>query len=167
MKTRYRVATGASLVAMASLFLAAAASAHPIYRPYKLGTTPINPNLPLPHVGAYSPPYVAPPKIVSGTWSTVSGVPLSRGGFGPLQLTDGSVMMYDATFGSTTPWYKLTPDNKGNYASGTWTSLAALPSGYAPQFFAEQVLTDGRVIINGGEYNQGSSAWTNKGAIYD
>src|SRR5215469_712012 len=42
-----------------------------------------------------------------------------------------------------------------------------MPSGYAPSFYAEQVLTDGRVLVEGGEYNQGKSAWTTKGALYD
>jgi hypothetical protein len=41
---------------------------------------------------------------------------------------------------------------------------------YAPIFFASEVLSDGRVIINGGEYNDndngGMAAYTTKGAIY-
>jgi len=38
---------------------------------------------------------------------------------------------------------------------------------YAPLFFASAVLTDGRVIVEGGEYNSGSKDWTTEGAIYD
>jgi hypothetical protein len=42
-----------------------------------------------------------------------------------------------------------------------------MPAGYAPLFFASAVLPDGRVIIEGGEYNNGVKDWTNLGAIYD
>jgi hypothetical protein len=38
---------------------------------------------------------------------------------------------------------------------------------YDPKFFASAVLPDGRVIIEGGEYNNGKDAWTTLGAIYD
>jgi hypothetical protein len=80
------------------------------------------------------------------------------------QLTDGTV----ACQGNNDPnWYKLTPDNTGNYVNGTWTSLASLPSGYSADAYASAVLADGRLIIEGGEYNNGQFALTNKGAIYD
>ncbi len=42
-----------------------------------------------------------------------------------------------------------------------------MPSGYAPLYFGSAVLPDGRYIAEGGEYNNGSPAWTTKGAIYD
>jgi hypothetical protein len=35
----------------------------------------------------------------------------------------------------------------------TWSQIASLPSGYIPSFFASAVLPDGRVIVEGGEYN--------------
>jgi hypothetical protein len=38
---------------------------------------------------------------------------------------------------------------------------------YAPKFFASAVLPDGRVIIEGGEYNNAAEVRTNLGAIYD
>ena len=38
---------------------------------------------------------------------------------------------------------------------------------YAPLYFANAVLPDGRVIVEGGEYNFLQPVWTNKGAIYD
>ena len=168
MKSRTLWTAGASAVAIAGIFLiAASASAQPIYRPYHHGMAPINPNLPLPHVGPYSSPYRGH-RPTSGTWTDVGHVPFSgQGGWGPLQLTDGSVMMKQSFTGSAGNWYKLTPDNKGKYTTGTWTQLASMPAGYQPDFYASQVLTDGRVIINGGEYNQGSSSWTTKGALYD
>jgi hypothetical protein len=64
-------------------------------------------------------------------------------------------------------WYKLTPDINGSYLNGTWTKLANLPTGYVPDAFASSVLGDGRVLIEGGEYNNGNFTLTNKGAIYD
>src|SRR5258708_37166736 len=64
-------------------------------------------------------------------------------------------------------WSKLTPDEFGNYAKGTWSPVASLPAGYAPQYFASAVLADGRVVIVGGEYNNGNFVLTNQAAIYD
>ncbi len=82
----------------------------------------------------------------------------------PHVLTDGTVIVQDQ---GTQNWYKLTPDINGSYVNGTWTTIASLPSGYAPLYYASQVLNDGRFIINGGEYNFGSAVWTTLGAIYD
>lgn len=79
-------------------------------------------------------------------------------------LTDGSVMFQG---NSAFDWFKLTPDISGSYLNGNWSSLASLPAGYAPDFFASAVLADGRVVIVGGEYNSGSFVLTNQGAIYD
>jgi hypothetical protein len=81
-------------------------------------------------------------------------------------MTDGTVLVMDFC---TTPaqWYKLTPDKKGKYEDGKWSKIATMPSGYSPLFFAQQVLADGRVIINGGEYNSCGAVWSNKGALYD
>ena len=91
-------------------------------------------------------------------------------------LTDGGVMCQSAS--NVSAWYKLTPDPYGNYANGTWSSLASIPSPYAPYAFASAVLADGRVVVVGGEYTEvicpsGASPpcfafdLTNLGAIYD
>ena len=79
-------------------------------------------------------------------------------------LTDGTVMFQGGTL---TDWWKLTPDEKGSYLNGTWSQLASLPSDYQPDAFASAVLADGRLIIEGGEYNFGNFALTNLGAVYD
>jgi hypothetical protein len=79
-------------------------------------------------------------------------------------LTDGSVMFQG---NQRSDWYKLTPDISGSYLNGTWSQLASLPAGYAPDAFASAVLADGRVVILGGEYNFGTFVLTNLGAIYD
>jgi hypothetical protein len=80
------------------------------------------------------------------------------------QLTDGRVL---AQSFSDPTWYVLTPDNTGSYVNGTWTKVASLAANYSPDAFASQVLADGRVLIEGGEYNFGAFALTNLGAIYD
>ena len=80
------------------------------------------------------------------------------------QLTDGTVVVQAD---GESDWYKLTPDINGSYVNGTWTKLASLPAGYAPDAFASAVLADGRLLIEGGEYNQGVFAFTNQGEIYD
>lgn len=98
-------------------------------------------------------------------WQELSASPPFTSGAGTeLLLTDGTVLVSDAC---TTNWFRLTPDANGNYQTGTWTQAASLPSGYAPLYFASAVLRDGKVIINGGEYNFCVSAETNQGAIFD
>lgn len=86
----------------------------------------------------------------------------------PLLLTDGTVIAHEAC-GST--WWRLTADPFGSYIKGTWKRIASLPSGYAPLYFGSAVLADGRVIMEGGEYNfdgkNCNPVWTNKGAIYN
>jgi hypothetical protein len=87
----------------------------------------------------------------------------------PQLLTDGTVILHNC---DAPDWWKLTPDNTGNYVNGTWTPIASLPvingTQYAPQYNASAVLPDGRVIIMGGEYNGSSTeVWTSLGAIYD
>ena len=93
----------------------------------------------------------------------------------PILLTDGTVIAHNGTCfpAPSRNWYKLTPDNTGlfsnSYINGTWSAIAQLPVGYAPRFFGSGVLPDGRVIIEGGEYNVacGAGNSTTKGAIYD
>ena len=80
----------------------------------------------------------------------------------PLLLTDGTVMLQDAGCQDRS---NLTPDNTGSYLNGTWTQLASTPSGQSPLYHSSAVLPDGRVMIEGGEYNFLVPAWTNLGAI--
>jgi hypothetical protein len=109
--------------------------------------------------------YKAPRGAKSGTWLPLtntfpgSGFPETA-----LLMTDGTVMMHD---GCTVDWYRLTPDSSGSYQNGTWSKTGSLPSGYSPLYFSSQILPDGRLIVNGGEYINCNPVWTNKGAIYD
>lgn len=66
---------------------------------------------------------------------------------------------------STNTWQKLTPDSNGSYANGTWSSIAN--SINAPLYYAAGVLNDGRVIICGGEYNNGALVWLVAAEIYN
>src|SRR5256886_1061044 len=82
----------------------------------------------------------------------------------PILLTDGTVMLADD---GCQDWWKLTPDEFGSYVNGTWTQLASLPQDYSPLYHASAVLPDGRVIIEGGEYNFFGRVNSDQGAIYD
>jgi Galactose oxidase, central domain len=101
-------------------------------------------------------------------WRSLSRQPPFNAG-AMLLLTDGTVMVHDqgTKNSGTSNWWRLTPDVNGSYLNGTWSKLASLPAGYAPLYFACAVLADGRVIIEGGEYNNGQEVFTNLGAIYD
>ena len=79
-------------------------------------------------------------------------------------LTDGRALVQG---NNDSDWWTLTPDINGSYVNGTWKQVASLPNGYSPYAETEAVLIDGRVIIEGGEYNFGSFAFTNQGAVYD
>ncbi len=115
--------------------------------------------------------------VASGqTWQPLTNQPTFNPGV-MLLLTDGTVIMHSepncltCTTTDYSSWYKLTPDSSGSYVNGTWTQIASLPSGYAPLYFGSAVLPDGRVVVEGGEYNCASGScnavWTNQGALYD
>src|SRR5215472_163751 len=97
-------------------------------------------------------------------------------------LTDGSIMMqefigadlYYLGIGlvgwGTNRWWRLTPDQFGSYAKGSWRRLA--DSNVARTFYASGVLADGRVVVCGGEYSEDSLGmvhkdWNNSCEIYD
>jgi hypothetical protein len=116
-----------------------------------------------------TPQPISPP--FGGTWQAVTTAPVNELS-NPLLLTDGTVI---AAAGDTPDWYKLTPDITGSYVNGTWSQIASLPiikgTQYGPLYHASAVLPDGRVIIQGGEYNVSCSndkeTWISLGAIYD
>ncbi|MDQ2839815.1 MAG: hypothetical protein M3Y72_01995, partial [Acidobacteriota bacterium] len=100
----------------------------------------------------------------SSPWQLLMNQPtfLVNGACNPLQLTDGTVMVQDC---GLRDWWQLTPDNTGSFVNDGWTQLASLPSGYSPLYYSSAVLPDGRVIIEGGEYNFFNAAFTNLGGI--
>jgi hypothetical protein len=81
-----------------------------------------------------------------------------------IQSTDGSILVqsYDGQH-----WMKLTPDDKGSYINGTWSTLASEP--VARLYFASQIMPDGRLFVVGGEYSGPALIpdWSNTGEIYD
>lgn len=102
------------------------------------------------------------------TWTTLTNTPPAPLGTA-LLLTDGTVMaqgMQTSGYASGT-WYRLTPSSTGSYTAGTWSTLATMPSGYSPLYYASAVLPDGRLVAVGGEYNNNAEAETNLGAIYN
>ena len=92
-------------------------------------------------------------------WTPVNNVPNIGAGSVAL-LTDGRVLVHDESGNNGTwgNWWTLTPDINGNYATGTWTQVATMPSNYGPLYFGSAVLPDGRYIVEGGEYNFGRGA---------
>ncbi len=102
--------------------------------------------------------------------ASLTGAKLSN----PLLLTDGTVLLHVSC---TSTWYRLQPDIDGNYQNGTWSLIADMAVEgqpvYAPRFFASAILPDGRVMVEGGEYNNcfkvatPPAVDTNLGAIYD
>lgn len=98
------------------------------------------------------------------TWTPLTHQPAFNASTA-LLLTDGTVMVQAQ---ESSAWWRLTPDKTGNYINGTWTQLASLPSGYAPLYYASVVLQDGRVVVEGGEDNNGTNnVETTLGAIYN
>jgi hypothetical protein len=100
----------------------------------------------------------------SQTWTALKNQP-SFAANDALLLTDGRVIVQDT---NASDWWTLTPDNTGSYVNGTWKKIASLQSGYAPLYHAAAILPDGRLVIQGGEYNgSNQGVWTNQGSIYD
>ena len=88
--------------------------------------------------------------VAHAQWTKVNNAPNASN---CLLLTDGTLMCQQGD--ESNPWNRLTPDNMGHYDTGTWSALTNMPTGYAPLFYASAVLADGRVVIIGGEYNNG------------
>lgn len=108
--------------------------------------------------------------LIAQSWQNVAAsLPHHFSPTAPTLLSDGGVLVHNSCGAD---WYKLTPDASGSYINGTWTAIAPLPSGYAPLYFGSAVLPDGRLIVEGGEYNASApgrcqAVWTTQGAIYD
>jgi len=138
--------------------LPAASQGHPILTPFKHATT------------SASAPTFAPAQTSSPWTPLVNPPPFGTPGTMLLE-SDGTVLVHNEpdndTVAATNEWWKLTPDASGSYADGTWSQVASMPANYAPLYFASAILPDGRMIVEGGEYNGENAVWTNQGAIYD
>jgi hypothetical protein len=100
-------------------------------------------------------------KAVVGTWTNVVPGTINPVVTLMLLLPDGDVMAAQA--GTSSNWYRLTPDIHGSYINGTWRNLH--PMNDARAFYSSAVLRDGRVFVAGGEYSTGGGG--NKAEIYD
>jgi hypothetical protein len=91
-------------------------------------------------------------------------------------LSDGSVMAHDIRNGAVN-WYRLVPDIHGSYLNGTWSKLSPMHDGR--DYYPSAILTDGRLLVVGGEAGGGQysaetydpllNAWTfcpSTGAAY-
>jgi hypothetical protein len=81
-----------------------------------------------------------------------------------LLLSDGTILAGSGEPGAGgfgNAWYRLTPDANGSYLNGSWSTLA--PMNYDRLYYSSQVLRDGRVLVAGGEYGNG----TNSAEVYD
>jgi hypothetical protein len=120
---------------------------------------------PLPGVSTSPTTTIAAPAAFQvGSWTPLTNLaPASIGTM--LLLSDGTVMAQAG--GTSRVWYRLTPDASGSYVNGTWSTLA--PMGLERLYFTSDVLTDGRVLVVGGEYSgsTGAQNLTNTGEIYN
>jgi hypothetical protein len=98
-----------------------------------------------------------------GTWTNVVQAPPNSVGLQHiLLLSDGTVMAQQV--GTSSNWYRLTPDIHGSYINGSWTNLA--PMKYTRQFYSSAVLRDGRVFVAGSEI-VAANPGGNKAEVYD
>jgi hypothetical protein len=98
---------------------------------------------------------------MAGTWTTLTNPPPDTV-CTTFLLTDGTVLAQGV---STNKWYRLTPAANGNYANGTWATMADSVNG--PLYYASGILRDGRLIVVGGEYNFGAPVWLVAAEIYN
>ena len=122
--------------------------------PHLTPLPPMDDNNPVPQIALNDP---------MSPWTPLNNQPTFRAS-NPILLTDGTVLAQDE---GSQDWWRLTPDLSGSYVNGTWTQIASLPAGYSPLYHSSAVLPDGRLIIEGGEYNFFVPTWTDLGAIYD
>ena len=111
--------------------------------------TPTSTPTPTPTPTPTSTPSPPPgPPNAPGTWTAAPVNPGTGGAATFLWLlTDGSILSNGANLSQ---WVKLVPDSRGNYANGTWATLAASPYGMGAA--QEHILPDGRFYQAGGEF---------------
>ncbi|MFI5298988.1 MAG: hypothetical protein ACHREM_12900 [Polyangiales bacterium] len=98
---------------------------------------------------------------MAGTWNYLRNQPTFAAST-MLLLTDGSAMVQEYY---SKNWWKLVPDATGSYVNGTWRQLASM--NHSRLYYASAVLADGRVLVAGGEYCDGTQSDSNTVEIYD
>jgi hypothetical protein len=95
------------------------------------------------------------PPASAGTWLVMTNYAPTNAST-MLLLSDGTVMAADYPDLTTSKgWYRLTPDSSGSYLNGTWSTLASMHDKRGA--FSSVVLTNGRVLVFGGEYGTGAT----------
>lgn len=156
-RVRLRISWFLCAAASSILLAAATAAAAPTNPPHR-ALEPAGPAQP-----SLAPRFNGPAGTPS-PWTPLTHQPSIAPG-SMLLMTDGSVLVHQDNKGV---WWKLTPNSSGSYVNGSWSQVTSMPPGYRPEYFASAVLPDGRLIVEGGEYNGGSKGeWTTRGAIYD
>jgi hypothetical protein len=104
--------------------------------------------------------------VSSGSAGTLTSLahPSPEGVNAVYQLTDGRVFVQGS---SETHFFILTPDINGSYVNGTWKKTKDLPPNNSPLYFSGAVLADGRVVVDGGEYEFDNFTLTKNGFLYD
>jgi len=95
-----------------------------------------------------------PEEVAAARWQRLTNQPPFHTDSANL-MTDGTVLVHEY---GTPNWWRLTPDVNGSYLNGTWSQVASLQHSYGPLYFANAVLPDGRLIVEGGEYNLASQS---------
>ncbi|MBV8072871.1 MAG: hypothetical protein JO270_23410 [Acidobacteriaceae bacterium] len=104
-------------------------------------------------------------EVHPATWTPLAHKPSVNSIGTMVLLTDGSVMM--ESYDDIQTWIKLTPDAKGGYVNGTWSTLAKMRT---PRlYFASQVMQNGKLWVMGGEYTgpYQDANWGPEAEIYD
>lgn len=84
----------------------------------------------------------------AGSWAPLVNQPAVGSIQIMILMSDGSIMVH--TFDDIQTWVKLTPDAKGSYVNGTWTTLGKM---ITPRlYFTSDVLQNGNLWVMGGEY---------------
>ena len=101
--------------------------------------------------------------LLTGTFTPLAHTSLDASGTMMLEA-NGTVIVQGG--GVSKAWDLLAPDSSGSYVNGTWTRLAAMST--QRLYFGSNVLTDGRILVQGGEYSGplGLANWVNTGEIY-
>jgi hypothetical protein len=91
-----------------------------------------------------------------GAWTPLVNQPLS-GVNTMLLMTDGTVMCRqdDNSADGGRGWFRLSPDQSGDYVHGAWTTAAPMKNGR--RYFASAVMADGSLFVAGGEDSDAGS----------
>lgn len=104
-------------------------------------------------------------QVTAASWTPLVNRPSVNSIQIMILMTDGSIMAQ--TYDDIQTWVKLTPDAKGSYINGTWTTLGKM---ITPRlYFTSDVLQNGKLWVMGGEYTGPfeDANWGPQAEIYD